>query len=47
MELQPNGTVTAVQYVTTGATMDRESGDEKAATVRNVFIKAFPVTSLR
>ncbi len=37
MELRPNGTVTAVQYVTTGATMDRDSGDEKAVMVREAF----------
>lgn len=30
MELQPNGTVTAVEYVNGGAKMDRDSGDDKA-----------------
>lgn len=31
MELQPNGTVTAVEYVNVGAKMERDSGDDKAA----------------
>lgn len=31
MELQPNGTVTAVEYVNGGAKMERDSSDDKAA----------------
>ena len=37
MELQPNGMVTAVEYVNGGVKMERDSGDDKAVKVHTII----------
>lgn len=40
MESQPNGTVTAVEYVNGGPKMERDSGDDKAVKQVNMYVGA-------